>query len=125
MWIGSKRVPAVRRCRRRSTRADRELVERKRGSTVHRGRNPPCGDTRKRRRPSPSSSAIQQVGLIEDETGRTKFTVWEKSRKTVVREGQTVRFRAIKKNWYQGRCSLAITGCRKIEFPERGRWWEE
>jgi len=43
---------------------------------------------------SPSSSAIQQVGLIEDESGRTKFTVWEKSRKTVVREGQTVRFRA-------------------------------
>ena len=74
---------------------------------------------------SPSSSAIQQVGLIEDETGRTKFTVWEKSKKTVVREGQTVRFRAVKKNWYQGRCSLAITGWSRIEFPERGRWWEE
>ncbi|WP_459190907.1 DNA-binding protein [Halosimplex sp. J119] len=72
----------------------------------------------------PSSSAIQQVGLIEDESGRTKFTVWEKSRKTIVREGQTVRFRAVKKNWYQGRCSLAITGWSRIEFPERGRWWE-
>jgi len=72
----------------------------------------------------PSSSAIQQVGLIEDESGRTKFTIWEKSGKTVVREGQTVRFRAVKKNWYQGRCSLAITGWSRIEFPDRGRWWE-
>ena len=74
---------------------------------------------------TPSASNIQQVGLIEDESGRTKFTVWEKSGKTVVREGQTVRFRAVKKNWYQGRCSLAITGWSRIEFPERGRWWEE
>ncbi|MDF9748538.1 DNA-binding protein [Natrinema salsiterrestre] len=73
---------------------------------------------------TPSASNIQQVGLIEDESGRTKFTVWEKSGKTVVREGQTVRFRAVKKNWYQGRCSLAITGWSRIEFPERGRWWE-
>jgi ssDNA-binding replication factor A large subunit len=72
-----------------------------------------------------SSPAIAQVGLIEDESGRTKFTIWEKSGKTVVREGQTVRFRAVKKNWYQGRCSLAITGWSRIEFPERGRWWEE
>jgi hypothetical protein len=73
---------------------------------------------------TPSSSNIQQVGLIEDESGHTKFTVWEKSGKTVVREGQTVRFRAVKKNWYQGRCSLAITGWSRIEFPDRGRWWE-
>jgi len=74
---------------------------------------------------TPSDNSIQQVGLIEDESGQTKFTIWEKSGKTVVREGQTVRFRAVKKNWYQGRCSLAITGWSRIEFPERGRWWEE
>jgi hypothetical protein len=73
----------------------------------------------------PSSTSIQQVGLIADESGKIKFTCWEKSGKTVVREGQTVRFRAVKKNWYQGRCSLAITGWSRIEFPERGRWWEE
>jgi hypothetical protein len=73
---------------------------------------------------TPSDNSIQQVGLIEDESGRTKFTVWEKSGKTVVREGQTVRFRAVKKNWYQGRSSLAITGWSRIEFPDRGRWWE-
>jgi ssDNA-binding replication factor A large subunit len=74
---------------------------------------------------TPSDNSIQQVGLIEDDSRRTKFTVWEKSGKTVVREGQTVRFRAAAKNWYEGRCSIALTGWSRIEFPERGRWWEE
>jgi ssDNA-binding replication factor A large subunit len=71
---------------------------------------------------APSSSAIQQVGLIEDDSGKIKFTCWEKSGQTVVREGQTVRFRAAAKNWYEGRCSIALTGWSRIEFPERGRW---
>lgn len=43
----------------------------------------------------------------------------------VVREGETVRFQAAAKNWYKGRCSLSLTGWSRIEFPERGRWWEE
>ncbi|MBP1955679.1 hypothetical protein J2752_002608 [Halarchaeum rubridurum] len=73
----------------------------------------------------PSSSSIQQVGLIADESGKIKFTCWEKSGQTVVREGQTVRFRAAAKNWYEGRCSIALTGWSDIHFPERGRWWEE
>jgi ssDNA-binding replication factor A large subunit len=73
---------------------------------------------------SPSSSAIQQVGLIADDSGKIKFTCWEKSNQTVVREGQTVRFRAAAKNWYEGRCSIALTGWSDIHFPERGRWWE-
>jgi ssDNA-binding replication factor A large subunit len=73
----------------------------------------------------PSSSAIQQVGLIADDSGKIKFTVWKKSKQTMVREGQTVRFRAAAKNWYEGRCSIALTGWSRIEFPERGRWWEE
>ena len=59
---------------------------------------------------SPSSGAIAQVGLIEDESGQTKFTSWEKSNQPVVKEGETVRFRAAAKNWYQGRCSIALTG---------------
>ncbi|PHQ40134.1 DNA-binding protein [Halorubrum persicum] len=73
----------------------------------------------------PCDTSISQVGLIEDDSGKIKFTIWEASRKTVVSEGETVRFRAVKKNWYQGRCSIAITGWSRIEFPERGRWWEE
>ena len=72
----------------------------------------------------PSSPSIQQVGLLEDETGRTKFTIWTKSRQTKVREGELVRFRAAAKNWYNGRCSIALTHWSEIVFPERGRWWE-
>lgn len=72
----------------------------------------------------PSSTSIQQVGLIADDSGKIKFTCWEKSNQTVVREGQKVRFRAAAKNWYEGRCSIALTGWSRIEFPERGRWWE-
>ncbi|SFT08483.1 DNA-binding protein [Halostagnicola kamekurae] len=74
---------------------------------------------------TPSSSNIQQVGLLGDKSGRTKFTIWQRSNQTMVREGQTVRFRAAAKSWYQGRCSLALTGWSRIEFPERGRWWDE
>jgi ssDNA-binding replication factor A large subunit len=72
----------------------------------------------------PSSPAIQQVGLIADETGKIKFTSWKKSDPKIVQEGDTVRMRAVKKNWYEGRCSLAVTYHSRIEFPERGRWWE-
>ena len=72
----------------------------------------------------PSSPSIQQVGLLEDETGRTKFTIWKASRQTMVREGERVRFRAAAKNWYNGRCSIALTHWSEIIFLERGRWWE-
>lgn len=73
----------------------------------------------------PSSASIQQVGLITDDSGKIKFTCWKKSNQTVVREGQKVRFRAAAKNWYEGRCSIALTGWSRIEFPERDdRWWE-
>ncbi len=72
----------------------------------------------------PSSTSMQQVGLIEDETGRTKFTIWTKSRQTKVREGELVRFRAAAKNWYNGRCSIALTRWSEIVFPERSQWWE-
>jgi hypothetical protein len=72
----------------------------------------------------PSSHAIQQVGLIADETSKIKFTVWKKSRQTTVREGQRVRFRAAKKNWYQGRCSIALTSHSRFVFPNRDGWWK-
>jgi len=71
----------------------------------------------------PSCPSMQQVGLIEDETGRTKFTIWKASRQTMVREGDLVRFRAAAKNWYNGRCSIALTRWSEIIFPERGQTW--
>jgi len=73
----------------------------------------------------PMSSAIQQVGLIEDETSRTKFTVWEKSNQPAVREGERVTLRNVAKSWYGGRVSVAVTGWSELSFPEREAWWAE
>ncbi|ODR80169.1 DNA-binding protein [Haladaptatus sp. W1] len=73
---------------------------------------------------TPRSPKIQQVGLIEDDSGRVKFTVWRASRKTMVEEGETVQLRSVAKNWYEGRVSVAVTGWSCIHSPERGRWWE-
>ncbi|QLC35538.1 DNA-binding protein (plasmid) [Halarchaeum sp. CBA1220] len=72
----------------------------------------------------PSSAKIAQVGLLEDETGRIKFTSWEKSGMREIAEGERVRVRGASKNWYQGRVSIAFTGWTHLHFPERGRYWE-
>jgi hypothetical protein len=72
----------------------------------------------------PSHHRIQQVGLLEDDSGRVKFTVWRKSGQPMVREGERVRFEAVARNWYGGRVSVALTGWSRIVFPERDPWWE-
>ncbi|WP_324759499.1 DNA-binding protein [Haloarcula montana] len=69
----------------------------------------------------PSTRAISQVGLIEDESGTTKFTVWRASNQPRVRDGKRVRFRSVATSWYEGRISVALTGWSRIEFPERER----
>ncbi|MFC4540435.1 DNA-binding protein [Halosolutus amylolyticus] len=71
-----------------------------------------------------SSSAISQVGLIEDESGRTKLTSWVASDQPWIEEGERVRIHGAAKNWYNGRVSVALTGWSTVMFPERGRWWE-
>ena len=72
-----------------------------------------------------SSPKIAEVGLIADDTGKIKFTSWTASEPKFVREGERVRMRAVKKNWYEGRCSLAVTYDSMIVFSERDRrWWE-
>jgi ssDNA-binding replication factor A large subunit len=71
-----------------------------------------------------NSPAIAQVGLIEDESGKTKITVWEKSNQPWIEEGERVRIHGAAKNWYNGRVSVALTGWSTVMFPERGRWWE-
>ena len=73
----------------------------------------------------PSHHKVQQVGLIEDESGRIRFTVWERSNQPWVSEGERVRLRNVEKSWYEGRVSVAATGYSQIEFPERGEWWTE
>jgi hypothetical protein len=74
---------------------------------------------------TPTSSAIQQVGLIEDESGTTKFTVWTRSDQSVVEEGERVVLRNVAKSWYEGRVSVALTGQSSISFPKREAWWAE
>ncbi|MFB9813565.1 DNA-binding protein [Haloarcula sebkhae] len=75
---------------------------------------------------APSDPSIAQVGLIADDTGKIKWTSWKASEPAFVQEGERVRMRHLKKNWYQGRCSLAVTYDSMIVFPERDRrWWEE
>ena len=72
----------------------------------------------------PASPAIAQVGLIEDESGRTKFTSFVRSNPKWVQEGEKVCIHGAAKSWYQGRVSVAVTGWSTVHTPERGRWWE-
>ena len=72
----------------------------------------------------PSSPKIQQVGLLEDKTGKTKFTSWVASRAPIIAEGERVRIREAARNWYRGRCSIALVGRTMVTFPERDAWWE-
>ncbi|MDQ2072375.1 OB-fold nucleic acid binding domain-containing protein [Haloarcula sp. H-GB4] len=72
----------------------------------------------------PSSPTIQNVGLLEDESGRTRVTIWKASEAPWIEEGDKVRIHGASVNWYEGRASLAVTGWSSIHFPERGRWWE-
>lgn len=70
---------------------------------------------------TPSHPRIAQVGLLEDETGTIKFTSWRASNVAMVREGERVTFRSVAKNWYEGRCSVALTGWSDVLFGERGQ----
>ncbi|GAA0261222.1 OB-fold nucleic acid binding domain-containing protein [Halobaculum roseum] len=72
----------------------------------------------------PSHPSIAQVGLVADDTGKTRVTVWKKSNAPRMDEGERVRIRGAARNWYEGRVSLAVTRSTSIHFPERGRWWE-
>ncbi len=62
----------------------------------------------------PNSRKIDQVGLIEDETGTTKFTAWRRSGADRVRVGDEVRLLNVAKNWYNGRVSVAVTGWSEV-----------
>ncbi|ELZ39196.1 nucleic acid binding OB-fold tRNA/helicase-type [Halorubrum californiense DSM 19288] len=72
----------------------------------------------------PAHPAIQQVGLLEDDTGRIKVTVWRKSGQPRIDEGERVRLVDAATSWYDGRVSVALTGWSRVDFPERDRWWE-
>lgn len=65
------------------------------------------------------SAAVQQVGLLEDETGRTKVTVWRASRQPRLAEGDVVTLRSVARSWYEGRVSVALTGESRVVFERR------
>jgi ssDNA-binding replication factor A large subunit len=72
----------------------------------------------------PSHPSIAQVGLIADESGQTRVTIWKASEAPWIAEGERVRIHGAARNWYDGRVSLAVTGWSIITFPERESWWE-
>ena len=72
----------------------------------------------------PSHPSIAQVGLIADESGQTRVTIWKASEAPWIAEGDRVRIHGAARNWYEGRVSLAVTGWSTIHFPERDRWWD-
>lgn len=73
---------------------------------------------------NPTSPAISQVGLLADETGQIKVTIWTKSEQPRIDEGERVRIANAKTSWYDGRVSVALTRRSQIAFPERDRWWD-
>ncbi|MFD1687477.1 DNA-binding protein [Halobellus litoreus] len=70
----------------------------------------------------PSHPSIAQVGLIADDSGQTRVTIWEASDAPWIEESERVRIHGAAKNWYNGRVSIALTGWSTVHFPERGRW---
>jgi len=71
----------------------------------------------------PAHPSISQVGLIADGTERTKFTSWVRSDAPIVEEGEQVLLRNVAKSWYEGRCSVALTGWSEVRFDDREQWW--
>jgi len=67
---------------------------------------------------------VQQVGLLRDDTDKIKFITFKSTQPPGVTEGECVRLRCAEKSWYQGRCSLKVTGDTHVVFPDRDRWWD-
>ena len=69
----------------------------------------------------PASSNQQQVGIIEDETGTCKATVWRNSRSDVVlSESDVVRIQDAKPGLYNGQLTLAVVSDTRMVVKERG-----
>ena len=69
----------------------------------------------------PASSNQQQVGIIEDESGEVKTTVWRNSRMDVVlSEGDVVRIQDAKPGRYNGQLTLAVVSDTQMVVREKG-----
>lgn len=63
-----------------------------------------------------NSPAIQPVGLLQDESGKTKFTSWVASNQLQAEEGERVRLYGVAQNWYDGCISVALIGWSTVHF---------
>jgi hypothetical protein len=69
----------------------------------------------------PAASNQQQVGIIEDESGTAKLTVWKRSNVgSILSEGDRVRLLNVEVGWYGGRASLAATSRSNVTVLEAG-----
>lgn len=65
-----------------------------------------------------SHESISQVGLIGDETGTIKFTVWQSAAAVAVEEGKSYIFRNIVVNEWNGKFQLNVNKSSSIESLE-------
>jgi replication factor A1 len=63
----------------------------------------------------PRSDSIAQVGLLGDETGRTKFTAWAKSDLPTIEEGDVYHLGNVVTDEYQGQYSVKLNRTTTIE----------
>ena len=69
----------------------------------------------------PASSNQQQAGIIEDESGSAKVTVWANSRMdTVLSEGDVVRIQDAKPGLYNEQLTLAVVSDTRMIIKEKG-----
>ncbi|WP_094227329.1 replication factor A [Methanolobus psychrotolerans] len=59
--------------------------------------------------------SISQVGLIGDETGTIKFTIWETAAASIVEEGKSYVFRNVVVNEWNGKFQLNVNKSSSIE----------
>ncbi len=62
------------------------------------------------------TDAIEQVGLVHDNTGRIKFKSWSKSELPLLTEGQSYRLENVARNEYNGRMELSLNSNTEIEM---------
>jgi len=62
----------------------------------------------------PRSESIAQVGLIADETGRTKFTKWATSNLPELEEGKSYRLEDVVTDEYEGNYSVTLNSSTTI-----------
>ncbi|WP_160135676.1 replication factor A [Halococcus salsus] len=63
----------------------------------------------------PNSDSMSQVGLVADESGRTKFISWEKSDLPELEEGQAYRLTNVVTDEYEGQFSVKLNRTTGIE----------